>query len=81
MGDALAISALVAAAEVAAPAASDPALPEAVWRLPQDLREVVLLRFVNDLSYQGIALMLGRPLSAVRDRLYRARHALADFLK
>ncbi|MCC6150931.1 MAG: sigma-70 family RNA polymerase sigma factor [Planctomycetes bacterium] len=70
-----------AAAEVAAPAATDAALPDAVWRLPEDQREVVILRFVNDLTYEEIAQALGQPLSMVRDRLYCARQALAGFLK
>lgn len=70
-----------AAAEVPAVAAVDAELPLAVWRLPEELREVVLLRFVNDLSYEEIAHALGQPLSVVRDRLYRARKALAESLK
>ena len=60
---------------------TDTESPEAVWRLSEDLREVVLLRFVNDLSYEEIAQALGQPLSVIRDRLYRARQALAEFLK
>ncbi|MBP9893685.1 MAG: sigma-70 family RNA polymerase sigma factor [Planctomycetes bacterium] len=70
-----------AAADLAAPVATDTELPDAVWRLPEDLREAVLLRFVNDLSYEEVAQALGQPLSVIRDRLYRARQALAEFLK
>ena len=70
-----------AAADMPAAAAVETDLPEAVWRLPEDLREVVLLRFVNDLSYEEIAHALGLTLSVVRDRLYRARQALAESLK
>jgi RNA polymerase sigma factor (sigma-70 family) len=70
-----------AAAGVAAPLPRDDELPAAVQKLPDELREAVLLRYVSDLSYEEIAAALGAPLSVVRDRLYRAKQALQEFLK
>ena len=54
---------------------------QAVWDLPQRLREVVLLRYFNDLSYEDIAAVLGLTTAAVHGRLTRARRKLAHTLK
>lgn len=69
------------AADRAAPEPVSNELPPAVGKLPDELREVLLLRFVSDLSYEEIAGATGQPLSVVRDRLYRAKLALQEFLK
>ena len=54
---------------------------QAVWDLPERLREVVLLRYFNDLSYEDIAAVLGLTTAAVHGRLTRARRKLAHTLK
>lgn len=59
----------------------DDDLPAPVRKLPDQLREVVLLRYVSSLSYEEIALALNEPLTVVRDRLYRAKLALQELLK
>jgi RNA polymerase sigma-70 factor (ECF subfamily) len=41
-------------------------------------REVVLLRFVDDLSLAQIGEMLGIPLGTVKSRLHNALRALKD---
>jgi RNA polymerase sigma-70 factor (ECF subfamily) len=47
-----------------------------VAQLPQQFREVVVLREVNDLSYREIAEVVGVPVGTVMSRLARARAML-----
>jgi RNA polymerase sigma-70 factor (ECF subfamily) len=51
-------------------------LNDLMARLPPDHREVLVLRELEDLSYQGIARVLGVPVGTVMSRLARARLAL-----
>jgi RNA polymerase sigma-70 factor (ECF subfamily) len=44
--------------------------------LPPKYRAVLVLRYLNDLSYSEIAAALGEPVSTVRMRLFRARAML-----
>ena len=48
------------------------AVRRAVAALPQELREVVVLKEFEDLTFQEIADALGVPLSTVKSRLYTA---------
>ncbi len=48
------------------------AVRRAVQALPPELREVVLLKEFEELTFQEIADALGVPLSTVKSRLYRA---------
>lgn len=48
--------------------------------LPDRLRTVVILREVEDLSYEEIADMLKIPLGTVRSRLFNARQIIKDRL-
>jgi RNA polymerase sigma-70 factor (ECF subfamily) len=48
----------------------------AIGRLPDHLREPLVLREFDDLSYQDIADRTGVPLNTVRTRILRARRAL-----
>ncbi len=48
--------------------------------LPERLRTVVMLREVEDLSYEEIADMLNIPLGTVRSRLFNARQIVKDRL-
>lgn len=52
----------------------------ALLQLPLPLREVVVLRFFEDLSYAQIAEVLGCSETAVRKRLAKAIHQLANLL-
>jgi RNA polymerase sigma-70 factor, ECF subfamily len=55
--------------------ASDPVtdeLAQIVRRLPEGQQEVVLLRFVDDLSLEEIAQALEIPLGTVKSRLHHA---------
>ena len=56
-------------------------LREAVLELPVDFRTAVVLRDVNDLSYEEIAAVLRVPLGTVKSRINRARALLAARLR
>jgi RNA polymerase sigma-70 factor, ECF subfamily len=53
---------------------------EAIQRLPEEAREVILLREWEELSYQEIATVLGCPVGTVMSRLARARSKLRNLL-
>lgn len=56
------------------------ALDEAIERLPDDYRELISLRHYGELPYEEIAELKGMPLGTVKNKLFRARHALRDLL-
>jgi RNA polymerase sigma-70 factor (ECF subfamily) len=78
----------VAARDVAAESESDDrfiaedaaAVHAALDRLGPEHREVLLLRFLEEMSYEEIAAVAGCPLGTVRSRLHHAKRALADVL-
>lgn len=51
-----------------------------IRRLPVLMREVVELRDIEELSYQLIATIIGRPIGTVMSRLYRGRNLLRTYL-
>lgn len=53
------------------------ALETAIRALRPEYREILLLRFVEELSYEEIAEVLGLPLGTVKIHIYRARRDLA----
>ena len=53
----------------------------AVGVLPTAHRDVVLLRYVEELSYSEIATILQVPVGTVRSRLFHAKRLLHDILK
>ncbi len=57
------------------------ALGGAIQSLPPRLRAALLLRHVEDLSYQEIAAALEVPLGTVKTWLFRARQTLIERLK
>ena len=59
----------------------DEVLAEALRRLPKHLREVIFLRFYNELSYQQMAQVLGATEEMVDGRLRRAKKKIAAFMK
>ena len=52
----------------------------ALKKLPQNLREIVVLREFEDLSYQEISEIVGIPVGTVMSRLSRARAQLKALL-
>jgi len=56
------------------------AVQQAVDRLPQELRETLLLVVVGELTHQEAADMLGVPLGTVLSRVSRGRSRLRQFL-
>jgi RNA polymerase sigma-70 factor (ECF subfamily) len=52
----------------------------ALLRLPGEYRVVLVLRYLEDLSYQEVADALGVPLSTVETRLFRAKKMLGQIL-
>jgi RNA polymerase sigma-70 factor, ECF subfamily len=55
-------------------------LRAALQQLPEEAREVILLREWQELSYQEIATILDCPVGTVMSRLSRARSKLRDLL-
>ncbi len=53
----------------------------AIEALPEDLRQAVLLREVEGLSYEDIAQAMDCPIGTVRSRIFRAREAIARRLR
>ncbi|WP_274365782.1 RNA polymerase sigma factor [Paenibacillus thermotolerans] len=54
---------------------------EAINQLPEHHRTVVVLRYMQDFSYNEIADSLGLPLNTVKSYLFRARRQLQTLLK
>jgi RNA polymerase sigma factor (sigma-70 family) len=55
-------------------------LRQALAELPSDLREVLVLRELEELSYKEIANIVGVPMGTVMSRLSRARKRLQEIL-
>lgn len=62
---------ILAAKEVAA------VVNAAMDDLPDDLRQAVVLREIEGLSYEEIATAMGCPVGTVRSRIFRAREAIS----
>ena len=56
------------------------AVRRAVESLPEDMRSVVVMRDINDMSYADISSVLGIELGTVKSRLNRGRAALKKIL-
>jgi RNA polymerase sigma-70 factor (ECF subfamily) len=52
------------------------ALPQALARIPEAARSLLLLRYQQELSYEQIAEILDLPLGTVQSRLHRAKASL-----
>lgn len=53
---------------------------EAINQLPEHHRTVIVLRYIQDLSYNEIADCLDLPLNTVKSYLFRARQQLQSLL-
>jgi len=56
-------------------------LAEALQQLPQHLREVIFLRFYNEMSYQQMASILGATEQVIDGRIRRAKKKIAVYLE
>jgi len=56
------------------------ALSDSLNELPENMRDILLMVGVDDLSYEEAAAMLMVPIGTIRSRLSRARSALRDKL-
>jgi RNA polymerase sigma-70 factor (ECF subfamily) len=54
---------------------------DALERLPEGYREIVVLKEMEDLSYKEIAEIAGIPIGTVMSRLARGRKLLGDYLR
>ena len=61
--------------------AVDPWLRDLVDRLPEKLRQPVLLHYYADLPIETVAILLDRPAGTVRRQLHEARTAMATDLQ
>lgn len=57
------------------------AVQRALLRLPPTYREIAVLRYWNDLSYEEIVQTTGLPESTIKTRLHRARRMLGEALR
>jgi RNA polymerase sigma-70 factor (ECF subfamily) len=57
------------------------AVQRALLSLPPTYREIAVLRYWNDLSYEEIIQVTGLPESTIKTRLHRARRMLAEALR
>ena len=55
-------------------------LNQAIQQLPQHLREVIFLRFYNEMSYEQMAKILGATQQVIDGRLRRAKKKIAVYL-
>jgi RNA polymerase sigma-70 factor (ECF subfamily) len=54
---------------------------KAVEDLPEELKNAIVLREIEGLSYEEIAEVMGCPIGTVRSRIFRAREAISERLK
>lgn len=54
---------------------------QAMDTLPEELRNAIVLREIEGLSYEEIAQIMGCPIGTVRSRIFRAREAVANKLR
>jgi len=54
---------------------------ETIANLPEDLRTAIILREMDGMSYEEIAVTMECPIGTVRSRIFRAREAIDEKLK
>lgn len=57
------------------------AVNRAIDKLPEDLRQAILLREIEGMSYEEIAEAMNCPIGTVRSRIFRAREAISTELR
>lgn len=56
-------------------------LERLIATLPEDERLIILLRYINEMSYEDIGELMNVPLSTVRNKLHRAKKKMRDTVK
>ncbi len=56
-------------------------MSKAIAQLPEDLKKAIVLREVDGMSYDEIALEMNCPIGTVRSRIFRARDAIDQALR
>lgn len=56
-------------------------LQKSLMALPEDMREAVILRFIQDHSFEEVALIMGVSLSAAKMRVYRGLERLREIME
>ena len=56
-------------------------LERLIATLPEDERLIILLRYVNEISYEEISEVMDVPLSTVRNKLHRAKKKMRETVK
>jgi len=56
-------------------------IQKAIQKLSPRFRQVIILREIEELSYEEISTIIKAPLGTVKSRVNRARHALQNYLK
>lgn len=56
-------------------------LERLIATLPEDERLILLLRYVNELSYSEISELMETPISNVRNKIHRAKKKMRDTVK
>ncbi|MEO0973873.1 MAG: RNA polymerase sigma factor RpoE, partial [Pseudomonadota bacterium] len=56
-------------------------IEHAIGELPEDLRTAIILRELEGLSYEEIAVAMECPVGTVRSRIFRAREAISKHLQ
>jgi len=67
--------------EVASPMLEGAELDALLAELPTVQREVVLLRYRDEMSYAEIAVVVGRAVGTVRSRLYHAKRRIQELIE
>jgi len=56
-------------------------IEKAITRLPENLRELFVLRHINDFSYEEIASLKHLPVGTVKNRVFQAKELLRSMLE
>jgi len=54
---------------------------KAIEDLPEELRNAIVMREIEGMSYEDIAQSMNCPIGTVRSRIFRAREAIATRLR
>lgn len=54
---------------------------QTISTLPDDLKEAITLREIENMSYEDIAMVMGCPVGTVRSRIFRAREAIDNKIR